>query len=225
MTKMEILAKLEEAANNCLSLDWGAITDAPSQGGTGEPLFPHLEGVVTGIDAEFSPLDQGDETHIEGDGPEGGMTPTQWVAHQRAARVAHQRGRLERGVLDAHQKRVEQDEATLTQMGVVPFHSPKKGLNYEPTPPSAIVPDTFRGAPLIVGGVEEPWENHDEEGYDSFWEGPTPHQRYLATIDPPVRDTVPPTVITFRQPGEISESHFWGGVNDEGPTPQKSLAE
>lgn len=225
MTMQEIMATLAKTAEDCLSLDWGAITDAPSQGGTGEPLFPHLGGVVTGIDAGFTPLDNGDETHLEGEGVENEMTPTQWVAHQRAMRVAHQRGRLERGVLDAHVIRIATDEAKLVKMGVVPFHSPKKGVDYEATPPSAIVPDTFRGAPLVVGGVEEPWENYGEESYDSFWEGPTPHQRYLATLDTPVVPTTPPTVITSRQPGEISESHFWGGVNDDGPTPQKGLAE
>jgi hypothetical protein len=211
MTVQEILGKLAE---ECLSLDWGGITDAPSQGGTGESLFPHLEGVVTGIGPGFPPLDQGDETHIEGDGKEGGVTPTQWMAAQRAVRVAHKKGRLERGVLDAHATRIAADEASLVQMGVTPFHSPKRGLDYEPTPPSAIVPDTFRGAPLIVGGAEEPWENHDEEGYDSFWEGPTPHQRFLETLDCPIVPTTPPEEVTWRGKDD-SPLVGWGGMAED----------
>ncbi len=222
MTMQEILGKLEKTAEECLSLHLGEITDAKSTGGTGQPLFPHLEGVV--VDMEGNPLDQGDEIHIKG-GEEGGMTPTQWVSAQRAARVAHQRGRFERGVLDAHQERVAIDEARLVEMGVVPFHSPKKGVDYAPTPPEALVPDNFRGAPLIVGGVEEPWENHADGGFDDFWEGPTPHQRYLATIDPPTRERVEPTQITARPTGEVYDTHQWGGVGDDGPPTQKGLAE
>ena len=206
---MGIRKRLEEVCEQCLSLDWGGLMDSQ------EMAYPEPPArVVTSIGEGFYPLEEvGDDPPSEGEGPEGGMTPTQWVAHQRAARTAYERSRQDRGVIDAQRKRFEADCEALLSRGVCPL--------------TGEVPPDFRGLPLIVNGTHQRWDelpSTPPEGWDEFWGGVTPYARYLETLDVPPRERVEPETIDWAPTDEVRDRR-WGGIGDEGPTPSKELAE